>query len=327
MGVNPMLYKRMIASLFAAGVAFVALALPQPALAQARHCDRACLVKVMDDYLAAAKAHDPSRLPLDASVKYTENGQRVNIGDGLWRTFSQGPSYRLDVVDEEHGQIALLGILEESGNRNFFSTRIAVEENEKMGRGLEITEIENLVVRNIMGGRGPAQMAMKRDTFKQSVPPAKRLGRAELVAIADSYFTGLDTDESAAHVPFTDTCRRIENGTVTANNPTPSEGMGMAKLGCKAQFDTGFSTIVTDVRERRYPVVDTEKGLVYALVFFDHNGSVARYTDESGESDVAAMMRQPFSFMMAEVFQVRDAKIDQIEAVLMAVPYKMESGW
>src|SRR5690606_3661195 len=144
-------------------------------------------------YLAAAKAHDPSRLPLDASVKYTENGQRVNIGDGLWRTFSQGPSYRLDVVDEEHGQIALLGILEESGNRNFFSTRIAVEENEKMGRGLEITEIENLVVRNIMGGRGPAQMAMERDIFKQSVPPAKRLGRAELVAIADSYFTGLDT--------------------------------------------------------------------------------------------------------------------------------------
>jgi hypothetical protein len=38
-------------------------------------------------------------------------------------------------------------------------------------------------------------------------------------------------------------------------------------------------------------------------------------------------MRQPFSFMIAEVFQVEDAKINQVEAVLTTVPYKMESGW
>lgn len=318
--------QHFIAALIAACAAFVAV--PQAAHAQARNCDRACLTRVMDDYLAAAKAHDPSRLPLHAGVKYTENGQRVNVGDGLWRTFSVGPLYRLDVVDEESGQIAILGILEEGGNRNFFSTRIAVEENAKMGRGLEITEIENLVVRNIsLGGRAPAQMALERDAFNQMVPPAKRSSREQLVRLADAYFTGLDTDESAAHVPFADTCLRIENGSITANNPKPVAEMGMASLGCKAQFDTGFSTIVTDIRERRYPVVDEEKGLVYALAFFDHDGSVKRYTDESGESDAPAMMRQPFSFMIAEVFQVRDAKIDQIEAVLMAVPYKMESGW
>jgi hypothetical protein len=317
-----LLLKAVLLSVAALGLT----ALPTGASAQAKKCDRQCLTATMDNYLAAMKAHDPSRLRLDASVKYTETGQRLNVGDGLWRTFSQGPLYRLDVVDVERGQIAMLGILEEGGNRNFFSTRIAVEENEKMGRGLEITEIENIVVRNIQGGR-PAEMSLVRDTFKDVLPQGKRLDRGAMVRIANSYFTGLDTDESAAHVPFADTCRRIENGTVTANNPTPPEGMAVAGIGCKAQFDTGFSTIVTDIRARRFPVVDVEKGLVYALGFFDHNGSVATYNNASGPAEVAGTFRQPFSFIIAEVFQIRDAKIDQIEAVLTTVPYKMESGW
>lgn len=313
-------------ALLSATLAFGSAMLPATAAAQARKCDRQCLTQTLDAYLAAMKAHDPSRLKLHYSVKYTENGQRINVGDGLWQTFTQGPLYRLDVVDVESGQIAMLGILEENGNRNFFSTRIAVEENEKMARGLEITEIENLVVRNVQGGR-PAQMAAERDAFKEVLPGGSRLDRGTMIRIANSYFTGLDTDESAAHVPFADSCRRIENGTITANNPTPPEGMAMAGIGCKAQFDTGFSTIVTDIRERRFPVVDVEKGLVYGLGFFDHDGAVGRYTNASGESDVTGAFRQPFSFIIAEVFQIKDAKIDQIEAVLTTVPYKMESGW
>jgi hypothetical protein len=101
----------------------------------------------------------------------------------------------------------------------------------------------------------------------------------------------------------------------------------MQRMSCKAQFDTGFSVIVTDIRERRFPVVDREKGLVYALGFFDHDGAVGRYTNATGEAEVTGPLRQPFSFIIAEVFQVRDAKIDQIEAVLTTVPYQMESGW
>jgi hypothetical protein len=42
---------------------------------------------------------------------------------------------------------------------------------------------------------------------------------------------------------------------------------------------------------------------------------------------VAAMMQQPFSFYIAEVFKVVDGNIRQIEAVLTTVPYQMESGW
>lgn len=302
------------------------MAFAPQAVAQARSCDRTCLSAVMDGYLAALAARDPSTLRLDKSVKYTENGQRLNVGDGLWRTFSKGPLYRLDLVDPKSGQVAMLGILEENGNRNFFSLRLAVEENALLGRGLEITEIEMLINRSVQGGR-PAAMALERSAFRDAVPVGKRASRGEMIALADAYFTGLDTDESAANVPFADTCLRIENGTITAANPNPPEGMAMAGVGCKDQFNTGFSTIVSDLRERRYPLVDEEKGLVLALGFFDHDGSVSRYTTHTGEGDVSQTFRQPFSFMISEVFQIRDHAIDQIEAVLMAVPYKMEDGW
>lgn len=312
--------------LITAGTALLAVAtLPGAALAQARSCDRACLTAQLDAYLKALAAHDPSRLKLHTSVKYTENGQRLNINDGLWRTFSAGPLYRFDVVDVDSGQIAMLGIVDENGNRNFFSTRLAVEENAKMGRGIEITEIENLVVRNVSGGR-PAAMTEPRVQFNRMMNAGQRLPRGEMVRIADSYFTGLDTDESAANVPFHPDCRRIENGTVTANNPKPPEGMAMAGRGCAEQFDTGFSVIVTDIRERRFPVVDRDKGLVYALGFFDHDGAVGNPVP-GNNPDAGRGLRQPFSFMIAEVFQIEQAKINQIEAVLTTVPYKMESGW
>ncbi len=312
----------------AAGAALSLLA--GPVLAQgspARGCDRACLTDVLDQYLAALVARDASGLNLHYSVKYTENGQRLNLTDGLWRTFSSGPSYRLDVVDADSGQIAMLGILNENGNENFFSVRIAVEENQKAGRGVEITEIENLIVRNNTR-IGAANMPVGlRPEFTRTVPEGERLARGELTAIADSYFTGLDTEESAEVTPFADTCRRFENGSNTANNPDGEPGT-MIAFGCAEQFDTGFSIIVTDIRERRYPVVDRERGLVYALGFFDHDGAVLSYNAENGqESERMIPLRQPFSFMIAEVFQIEDARINQVEAVLTTVPYKMDSGW
>jgi hypothetical protein len=35
-------------------------------------------------------------------------------------------------------------------------------------------------------------------------------------------------------------------------------------LGCKAQFETGFFHFVTRIRDRRFAVVDEERGLVLA---------------------------------------------------------------
>lgn len=162
----------------------------------------------------------------------------------------------------------------------------------------------------------------------QLVPEGKRLSRAELVTVSDAYFTGLDTEESGRNVSFAPECQRRENGTVLASNPEAPKG-SMQWLDCNSQFDTGFSVIVTDIRERRFEVVDRTRNLAFAWAYFDHNGTPAKMSRTLDHQlvDVMPRFRQPFSFYIAEAFKVVDGRIRQIEAVLTPVPYQMESGW
>jgi hypothetical protein len=163
--------------------------------------------------------------------------------------------------------------------------------------------------------------------FLETLPPEQRSSREEMVAITDSYFTGLDTENSGANVPFHEDCQRQENGMILANSPDPDAGE-MQKLGCKAQFDTGFSTIVTDVRERRFMALDEERGLSYAIIFFDHDGSPKTMGGVDGVTrEVQAPFNRPMTLMIGELFKIVDGRIRQIEAIIVQVPYGMPSGW
>jgi hypothetical protein len=302
--------KRLILVTFLAGILCFSMTVNAAA---PNECDRACLAGFMNTYLKLLVAHDSSKLPVTKNVKYTENGVRLNLTDGLWQTASAMPTYRLDVIDEEAGQVGLLGRINENGNNNFFAVRLKVE------KGKLISEIENLVVRNIMMGEMPdigIPMAIHEEPhplMMRENPKDRRLSRADLIRIGNSYFTGLDTDNTGANVPFDPECQRRENAMVTANNPDAAEG-SIAGMDCKAQFDTGFSVIVTDIRERRF-IADPVTGLAFAMGYFDHDGAV----NES--------LTQPYSIIIGESFKIMDGKIRQIEAVLMTVPYGMESGW
>jgi hypothetical protein len=290
-------------------------------------CDRACLAGVMDAYLHALVSHNAASLPVARDVKYTENGVRINLGDGLWQTASAMPTYRLDLIDEEAGQVGLLGRISENGNNNWFAVRLKVRTDHK------VSQIETLINRNIAAGPAGPPGGAKANTepnplMAQVIPADQRLSRAELAKIGNSYFTGMDTDHSGSNVPFSPLCQRRENGTVTANNPDAPKG-SMQWLDCKSQFDTGFSVIVTEIRERRFEIVDRTKGLAFAWGYFDHNGTHAKFsrTLDHKPADVAPTFRQPVTFYIAEVFKVVDGKIRQIEAVLTTVPFQMESGW
>ena len=109
-------------------------------------CNRACLEGVIDQYLAAAVAHDPKRLPLSADVKYTENNQVLEVGDGFWKTAQGVGSYRHVFADPEFGQVAMMGTMMEAGAPILMSLRLRIE----LGR---ITEIESIYFKP--GGGGP----------------------------------------------------------------------------------------------------------------------------------------------------------------------------
>ncbi|HTV77394.1 MAG TPA: hypothetical protein VMF03_04010 [Steroidobacteraceae bacterium] len=286
--------------------------------AEGTTCERACLQGIAERYLSALLAHDPARAPLAAGIRITENGQALGTEHGLWKTATANSKFRLYFADPEQGSVGFIGLLAENGSPVPVSLRLKVLD----GR---ITEAETIVARNTSFAK-PSGFKAPVPILLATVPRADRSSRDDLVRIADSYFTGLDTDHSGRNVPFDPQCQRAEDGVVTAHSVDP-QASAMQKLGCRAQFDTGFSVIVTKVRDRRYPVVDVERGLVFAQVFFDHAGTVASFRMDGKEVEVPADFRRPKTLQIGELFKIEKGRIRQIEAVLVDVPYGMKSGW
>lgn len=78
-------------------------------------CDRACLEHHVDTYIDAMIAHYPGRLALARDARYTENGQELRFGDGLWNTTSGRGKYKLYVADTDSGQVGFFGTVFENG--------------------------------------------------------------------------------------------------------------------------------------------------------------------------------------------------------------------
>jgi len=78
------------------------------------NCNRACLENLGDQYLAAVVAHDPKKMPFSADVKYTENYQALEMGDGFWKTAQARGKYTHIFSDPEFGQVASMGTMIEA---------------------------------------------------------------------------------------------------------------------------------------------------------------------------------------------------------------------
>ena len=101
-------------------------------------CDRACLEGMIDAYLQAMVAHDPSKLPLTADARFTENGSELKLGDGLWGTVTKIGPYRHYFTDPKTGEVGFLGDVEEQGTPALFALRLKVA-------GRRIVEAETIV--------------------------------------------------------------------------------------------------------------------------------------------------------------------------------------
>lgn len=283
-------------------------------------CDRGCLNGLLDQYLAALLAHDPSRFPHSPTVKYTENNVALPLGDGLWATADGIGSYKIYVDDPTAGEVGYFGVVDEDGNSGIFGTRLKIVNR-------KVTEIETIMARRESANSTfPNPQGLKeKPVFYEDVPPAGRLPRAKLIAIANSYFDTIQENTGKIYAPFDDQCARVENGVQTANNPAAT---GVAKMGCEAQLKTGLLHFVTRCRDRRFVVVDQQKGLVLVSGFFDHAGVVRNFKLTDGSTyHVRPPFDMPYSFVMFELFKIQDAKIRQIEAVIDTMPYHMPTPW
>ena len=111
----------------------------------------------------------------------------------------------------------------------------------------------------------------------------------------------------------------------TTNNPAMPLGP-LSALGCEAQFALGQYRYDDRLRDRRFPLVDEERGLVLAAGFIDHQGRLGEYTRADG-SPAQSPIRRPHTFVLLELFKIVDGKIMQVEAAFITVPYNMPSPW
>jgi hypothetical protein len=305
------------------------------AFAQDTPCDRACLETTVDRFLDAFIKHDPKQVPLTRTVRFTENGQLLTVGDGSWRSMIGKGTYRLFVSDPRAGQVAFIGTLREENQQNKDGAAVLIALRLKVEKR-QISEIELFVVRNENAAKNCEKLGMPNRLFLEAVPQAERMSRADLVKTANMYFTGMQQNDGKGVYPFTDDCDRFENGGQSTNvPPKPDETRADPKTatmysnqwGCKEQFTSGLLHFVSRIRDRRYVAVDEERGLVFSFIFFDHMaGDTRHYTTPDGRA-VTAGPTTPWTWELAEMFKLENGKIHRIEAILERSPYGMDSGW
>jgi hypothetical protein len=298
-------------------------------------CDRACLEGFVDRYLDAVVDNDPSAVPLADNVRFTENGQQLHIGDGLWNSLKAKGGYRLFVADVPAGQVAFIGTIQEDhanpamGTGALLALRLRIEND-------EITEVEQFVARNTAAYDSVAALGSPRAAFTEAIPPRERMSRADIIATANMYFTGMQQNDGKLDYPFSDDCDRLENGRRSTNAPTPAGETRpdpatarnySSQWSCREQFESGLLHFVHRIRDRRFVAVDEERGLAFSFVFFDHPGGDTRnFTTPDGRAITAGPV-QPWTWYIAEMFKIENHEIAEIEAVLERVPYGMNSGW
>jgi hypothetical protein len=327
--------------------AFLLVARPRSAFARransaaAARCGRACLDGFVDRYLDALAANDPSHLPVTSNVKFTEDGQRLTLGDGLWNTCTGRGAYKFYMEDPQAGEVAFFGTMREAGEPVILAVRLKIENR-------KIAEIETIVTRDV----GDAQNMEKRGhpdpLFTKAVAPSDRLSRAALVHTANLYFSGMQLDDGKGDYSFfASDCDRVENGSEATNNHQVENSSVIASQsnsvekasrdrssltysaswGCAEQFQSGLLHFVTRIRDRRYVIVDTERGVALAFAFFDHASGKTRTFQLPDGKTVTSGPTTPWTWEIAEVFKVEHHKIRRIEAVYHRAPYGMNSGW
>jgi hypothetical protein len=311
-------------------VVMVGLVLAVPAGAQAYgertalprgDCDRQCLESFVRRYVSALGDKDPSRAPFARDIRFTENSVEMPIGSGLWATASAvDAAAGMIAADTESGNAAWFGHAHEHDKLVFLAIRIKVD-------GGEITEAETVIARRtgmplIFGtGKEPHHPA-----WTQALTPEQQRPRPRLRAVADSYFNTVEYNDGQVFAHFKPDCSRLENGistTAATGNATSSASVAE---GCEAQFKLGIYRINKQLRERRYPLIDVERGIVVGMNFFDHANTFDEYMLTDGRT-MKTLLKWPNSLTIMEAFKIVDGEILTIEATFDYVPYGMHSPW
>ncbi|MGB7214493.1 MAG: hypothetical protein WBE98_05570 [Gammaproteobacteria bacterium] len=256
-------------------------------------CDRECLRTMLDRYLNAVIAGDPTRAPLVIGFRQTENAINVAPGRGVWKTVTALGDVDRRYYDPVTGQAGYYGIVMEGDEPAVVTVRVRVEKR-------ELTEAEWYIAREndpgMSGPREPGAPPANRynpEYLRQNpppqrvVPPGERADRATLIRIVDSYFDAITSHDPSVALVHPG-CGRVENGTPAPagrflpplempRQARPSGPPAIPNAPDPSSWDciTGLENFnLQMVTARRIPLVDEEAQAVLAFgVFVRRPGS------------------------------------------------------
>lgn len=281
--------------------------------------DRTALYAALDAFLAALNARDATRLRWAAGAHHSENNVMLDIGDGVWGTIVKLGDYRLPFADVATRQVGYFGTVIEAIEESAFTLRLKYDETGA------ISECEMLIVRQSDSGIKFENCRYWDKPILHREPEAP-VSRAAMIGLANGYFDTLQRNDGTIHTTFHPDCNRVENGVQTTRNPEFARIVPVSALGCEEQFRMGNYRYDDDLRARRFPLVDEQRGLVLAFGFIDHSGRLDEYQLTDGRT-VKSPVRRPHSFYISELFKIDHGMIEQIEANFITVPYRMPSPW
>jgi hypothetical protein len=277
-----------------------------PALAQAP-CDRACLTTFIDGYFAALIANDAGALRQASRARITENGSEKKLADTFWDG-AQQVAYRFDIVNTTRGDTGTQTVIVNAdGSKTMHMLRLKIA-------GGAITEIETIKANRGEADRlwDPDRLTTVSPDLQLSIREAERDSYYALIAAAEAYWRAFQTNGTPDYhpAPLLPDARRFENGLQTT---------AVVRDGVYQSAQRGFDEgrfLNRNIWDRRYPVVDEERGIVLSIVRFGIKGGA------QSQSTVTSNDR-----LVAEFFAVKHGYIQEIQAVLFNLPDAQPTGW
>ena len=266
-----------------------------PPSVQAQTCDRACLTGMMTQFINALVAHDPSKLSLAESVRYTEDSRNAKLGDGIWKSVTANGGFRQDYIDTRKQVAAAHVLLRENDTQVLYSVLLHVA-------GMKVAGIETLVQRVTAGGKfQPTELGKPIRGMNDPVPAGRKNSREEMIRIALTYPEGLRVGNfTDGGTPFADGAYRVENGVITADQTDARRKM----------YDQNI--IVHPGVIASVAAVDEDNGTVLLWMNFGHTG------DSYGVGN---------ALVTFEAFKVWDGKIQSVLAFFKGLPISTGRFW
>lgn len=272
-------------------------------LAATASCDRLCLSRLMDRTIADLQT---GQVGAFQAIKLTENGAAIRPAASELRLL-KSQTYRQFFADPTSGAAGFFGSGLEADRPVIFAVRIRA-------RGGVLTEVETVVAHaGEASAFSPQAMIAPKPAWDAVLPPERRTPRAAMIAAAEAYFDGIEAADGSK-TPVTPGCGRYENGAQLA-------GEGKLFRYCNSLEALDY---IKAVRDRRYPLVDEERGLVWGIAAFNIPGGPYVRT-VGGESEQA--VRPPRSLLVAELFKIDSGRIDDIVVVMRNLPLGGPTGW